>query len=343
MSATPHVRSFHREDRDQLTSLVNAHAAAVVPGASVSVNTVVTSLERCPEEYITDPWVAERVTLVAEHQRRIVAAAHLLRYRNDPDVGDDYRDTGHIAWFIHLPPTEDGNGTDSAGGADEVDSADGEDGPDAYRQAADLLMSACLAQLARWHVRARFTDGQLPVPGVYGVPDQWPHVRATLERAGFAHTGGVEILLIARVRDLPEPGPAPLPGLTLHRGLGELGTRLTARLHGEDIAHLELDTALDRPERHARPGGTADLADLELPSDPHPDLLPWLLGEARAWLTLCGVDRLLAYADPADDEDGDEDRDGAGEPAVEAETAELTAHGFRELTRTARGWTHQPF
>jgi hypothetical protein len=34
------VRSFRRADRDQLTRLVNAHAEAVVPGMSASVNAV---------------------------------------------------------------------------------------------------------------------------------------------------------------------------------------------------------------------------------------------------------------------------------------------------------------
>ncbi len=42
------VRPFRRDDRDQLTRLVNAHAEAVVPGMSVSVNTVLGSLERQP-------------------------------------------------------------------------------------------------------------------------------------------------------------------------------------------------------------------------------------------------------------------------------------------------------
>ncbi|MFI1866047.1 N-acetyltransferase [Streptomyces jumonjinensis] len=304
MSASLNVRPFHREDRDQLTVLVNAHAAAVIPGAAVSVNTVLSSLERCPEEYITDPWVAERATLVAERNRQIVAAAHLLRYRNDPDVGEDYRDTGHIVWFIHHPAASDDPGEE---------------------QAAELLMAACLAQLTRWHVRSRHLDGRLPVPGVYGIPDQWPHVRALVERAGFVHTGDTEVLLLAAVGELPAPGPAPLAGLTLHRTLGELGTRLTARLGGEETARLELDTGLDRPERHARPGGMADLADLELADDAQPELVAWLLGEARRWLTLCGADRLLSYA--ADDET--------------EEIAGLTAHGFHELTRTARGWDHR--
>ena len=49
------VRPFRRGDRDQLTRLVNAHAEAVVPGMSVSVNTVLGSLERQPGEFIVDP------------------------------------------------------------------------------------------------------------------------------------------------------------------------------------------------------------------------------------------------------------------------------------------------
>src|SRR5215467_3315205 len=59
------VRAFHRRDRDQLTGLVNAHAAAVVPGIGVSVSTLLGHLERQPGEAIVDPWVSERATLVA--------------------------------------------------------------------------------------------------------------------------------------------------------------------------------------------------------------------------------------------------------------------------------------
>lgn len=78
--STIEVRPFRRSDRDQVTYLVNAHAAAVVPGISVSVNTVMSQLEREPAEFIVDAWVSERATLVAEQRGRVVAAAHLLRY-----------------------------------------------------------------------------------------------------------------------------------------------------------------------------------------------------------------------------------------------------------------------
>ena len=72
------VRPFHRRDREQLTDLVNSHAAAVVPGIGVSVSTVLRDLERQPGEAIVDPWVNERATLVAEQHDRVMAAAHLL-------------------------------------------------------------------------------------------------------------------------------------------------------------------------------------------------------------------------------------------------------------------------
>ena len=53
---------------------------------SVSVNAVMSQLEREPGEFVVDPWVTERVTLVADQRRRVVAAAHLLRYTGDDDV-----------------------------------------------------------------------------------------------------------------------------------------------------------------------------------------------------------------------------------------------------------------
>ncbi len=118
------VRPFRRSDRDQLTQLVNAHAGAVVPGLSVSVNTVLASLERQSGEFIEDPWVAERVTLVAEQQDRVAAAAHLLRYFCDERAGVTARDLGDISWLLYWArtPLETFSGTErlarAAGWAD---------------------------------------------------------------------------------------------------------------------------------------------------------------------------------------------------------------------------------
>jgi|SRR5215471_12392548 len=85
------VRPFHRRDRQQLADLVNAHAQAVVPGMGVSVSALLSELERQPGEFIVDPWVSERTTLVAEQRYRVAAAAHLLRYYADERAGRAYR------------------------------------------------------------------------------------------------------------------------------------------------------------------------------------------------------------------------------------------------------------
>ncbi|MFH8659023.1 N-acetyltransferase [Streptomyces afghaniensis] len=298
------VRPFRRADRDQLTDLVNMHVAAVVPGVSVSVNTVLSDLERQPGEFITDPWVAERTTLVAEQREYVVAAAHLLRYRADAEVGESYRDAAGIDWFVCRPAASFW--------------------PDAD-QAADLLMRACLAQCARWNVRVRYADGALPAPLVYGLPRNWPHVRAVYERAGFRHVGDTEVILIARVADLPEPEPRP--GVTLERTLGECGTRFTARAGTRALGFVEIDTALARPERHARAAGLADIGNLHIdPAQYGTGLERWLLARAADWLRLCGVDRLVAYESAADS----------------TMLGHLTGAGFRELTRTDRGWEHRP-
>src|ERR1700759_440023 len=103
------VRPFRRIDRDQLTQLVNAHAEAVVPGMSASVNTVLSSLERRPGEFIEDPWVSERVTLVAEQAGRVAAAAHLLRYFPDERAGPSFRAAGETRWLLFWPQAPAGN------------------------------------------------------------------------------------------------------------------------------------------------------------------------------------------------------------------------------------------
>ncbi|MFE0178488.1 N-acetyltransferase [Streptomyces sp. NPDC059002] len=299
------VRSFRRDDRDQLTELVNQHVAAVVPGVSVSVNTVLSNLERQAEEFITGPWVSERVTLVAEQRGSVVAAAHLLRYGADSEIGEDYRDAGEIGWFVCRPPASFWPDSD---------------------EAADLLMSACLAQLERWNVRSRYASGELPAPVVYGLPRNWPHVRSVYERAGFRHVGDTEVILIAPTAGLPVL--EPLPGVTAQRTQGECGTRFTAHAaDGHVLGFIEVDTALARPERHTRSGGLADIGNLHIdPAHDGEGVERWLLAQAADWLCLCGVERVVAYEAAAD----------------QTSIGRLTSAGFRELTRTDRRWEHLP-
>src|SRR5258706_842148 len=214
---TIEVRPFRRSDRDQLTHLVNSHAEAVVPGMGVSVSTVLSSLERQPGEFIEDPWVQERMTLVAEQADRIAAAAHLLRYFADERAGNAARDVGEIHWLLFWPEAPAGNPC----------------WPDAA-DAAEALITACIRQLERWGVKRQHAGGGLPVPGDYGVPEQLPDIRAPYELAGFAHAGHTEILYLARVGDLPRPARPPIAGLSVRRSVGMNGTRLSAVL-GDDV------------------------------------------------------------------------------------------------------------
>ncbi len=102
MSSTE-VHPFRRGELERLTALVNAHAGAVVPGMSASASTVLSALERRPGEFIEDPWVSERITLVAAKDDRIAVGAHLLRYFPDDQAGTAARDSGEIHWLAFWP------------------------------------------------------------------------------------------------------------------------------------------------------------------------------------------------------------------------------------------------
>lgn len=142
-----HVRPFRRADRDQLARLVNGHAAAVMPGASVSVNAVLSQVEREPAEFIVDPWVAERQALVAEQSGAVVGAALIVRYRSDGDVGDAYRSAGEIRWLLFRPLAPHGN-------------PHWHDG----RAAADAVFAACLARFDDWGVTHRHAAAPCRAP-----------------------------------------------------------------------------------------------------------------------------------------------------------------------------------
>jgi GNAT superfamily N-acetyltransferase len=299
------VRPFRRGDRQQLTALVNAHVQAVVPGVSVSVNTVMSQLERDPGEFIVDPWVAERATLVAEQRGRVVAAAHLLRYGQSEEVGESSRDAGEISWLLYWPQASYW--------------------PDSV-EAADSLVSACLSQLRRWGVSRWYADGALPAPGVYGVPEQWPHVRELYQRAGFVHEGHTEVVLLARVDELPRPSAAPVPGLEVRRAVGVNGTRLSGYLGEEVVGYVEVEANLGDGGRLAQLGGWADVGNLQV-SEAYrrQGVATWLVGQAGEWLRLARVERLLDYAIAEQDDC----------------LTVLGRLGFRQLTRTARGWVNR--
>lgn len=296
---TARIRPFNRADRVQLTALVNAHLAAVLPGASLSVQALLSHLETEPGEFIVDRWVAERKTLVAEQDQRIVAAAHLLRYGAGPEVGPGYRDAAEILWFVCWPEAPFWAGSEEAGWT---------------------LLEASLRQLAGWGATRTYADGSLPVPSVYGVSEAWPHVRALYHRAGFV-PGRAEVVLACAVADLPPRTPH---AWSITRRLGINGVRFTAEHDGRPLGYVEVDTG-DDGSRFSRGAGRADIGNL-LVEENHrrQGVGTALLAEAGRWLTLAGAGLLLTYTD---------------DETPESERQFYERKGFMVLNRTSRGWS----
>jgi GNAT superfamily N-acetyltransferase len=277
-SAVPpiEVRPFHRRDREQLTALVNAHIDAVLPGVAVSVNAVLSQLEREPEETIVDPWAIERATFVAIERDAVAGAAHLVRYGAGDRVSDSYRDTAEIRWLVFSP------------GADA---------------AADALAARCVATMAEWGVRRMYADGALPAPAIYGVPDVWPHVGEALGRAGFVPGDRVEAILVADVKDLPSAGAPPVKGVAVRRALGGHATRFSAILDGRVVGIFEVQGDLTAGGTLSRLAGWADVWELHVePGLRRRGIGRWLVGHGADWLRLGRAERLLDYAIVGEDD-----------------------------------------
>lgn len=233
------VRPFRRSDRDQLTNLINSHAHAVLPGVSITVNAVLSQLEHEPDEFLVDPWVQERVTLVSEQRGRVTAAAHMVRYADDSRVDRDLRGTGELRWLLQWP--------DASYWADA-------------HLAGRSVAEAALTVMQSWDVHSVLADFTLPAPGLNGVPEQWPHISRLLDGLGFVSRRSEQVLL-ADVKDLPVRGR---DDLTIARTLGECGTRFTALTDGREVGFVEIDTTIAGPGRLAAPTGWADVGNLHV-------------------------------------------------------------------------------
>lgn len=298
------VRSFRKGDRDHVARLVNAHCAAVMPGVAIPVNSVLSQFEREPGEFIVDPWVAQRVPLVAEQHGSIVAAALLVQYSNEPHVGDSLRGAGEIRWLVFWPLAPKGN-------------PHWNDGLDA----ADALMAASIEQLRLWESTRQIADGSLPTPGIYGVPEQWPHVSSLFLRHGF-RPSRTETILIANLVDVCGSAGEPAQDLLIRRSVGINGTRCSATRNGELVGYIEVER-LDRPERSVG-AALADIGNLWIHEDHRRQgIATQLLRYGARWLLQGGAERLLAYTVPD-----------------EADLfAFLGRSGFEIATNTQRGWT----
>jgi GNAT superfamily N-acetyltransferase len=306
----PEVRPFARHDRDGLTALVNRHIAAVLPGGAVPVATLLSRMERDVGEYIVDPWVIDRHTVVGLEADRVVAAAHLKRYGADERVGASIRNAAEITWVICDP---------------------------AHVDVGTNVLEAAMARMGEWSVRIWYADGALPCLGVYGVPDAWPHVERLLVDAGFDDDGGqVEVVYAGDISHMPKPGPAPLEGVALRRVVGLLGTSFEAWIGGERIGVFEVEDS--HGISNAQMARWADEANHWVrPEYRGHGIGTWLVRHGCSWLRLGDKNRLLAYAV--------EKRARGAEP-MEATTERCTPYyaqlGLHPITRTRRGWHRDP-
>lgn len=142
----------------------------------------------------------------------------------------------------------------------------------------------------------------VPAPGVYGVPDSWPHVRTLYEEAGFDPSEGqVEIIMAGEVDRLPSPGDPPIDGLTIRRQVGPLGTAFNAMLDGEVVGTYEVDDDLTRGGANMAFAGWADECNHRVRDELRGHgVRTWLVATAGAWLRLGGTTRLMTYVIDSD-------------------------------------------
>jgi hypothetical protein len=260
------IREFRRDDRDQLTWLVNLHVATVLPGVALSTNVVLAQLEREPQETIVDPWVEERRCLVAEEDERVIAAALVLRYSDGETVGEAYRGVGEIRWLIGSPRAI---------------------------VACQTLLGAVIDLIRTWNPTHIYADGALPAPGCYGIPDSWPHVRAVLLEAGFHGPDRTELVLAA---DCERLAGSHLEETEVRRSVGDLGARLEVVRDGTALGFIEvgeIDQALSRSTSSLSWTDVGNLATIGPAT--LGEVMPALLSAAADWLLLGGVDRLIDY------------------------------------------------
>ena len=269
-TASQHLAGLH--------SLMNWHMAAVIAGWELSPAYIEQQLQSNPEQPVLDPWVIERATLCVMDQGSVVAAAHLLRYGSGPEVGEDYRGIGEIAWALHFPSNH---------------------------AAGVTLLAEARQHIRAWGVRSPAASFNLA--GIlFGVPSSWPHVRRALAEAGFRVQAGDYGREVIRHGPVPAEEPGQLAP--------DLGLRVLSRTGAEGIRFGVLDGTKEVGYCEARPdltrGGLVpalarwgEISDFEV-AEPWRGrgIGTWLLGRVCAALTVAGRDRVVLIA--SDDAQG---------------------------------------
>ena len=264
-----------------LLDLVNLHLSAVVPGWAIPGRFLAEHLERNTGEHVTDPWVVERATLCVTEGHRMLAAAHLLRYGEGPEVAENLRGVGEISWLVALPDRDD---------------------------ATTELLSRAREKLDAWPVaRPQAHGAGLPKVPLLGIPDAWPHVASALAAAGFeqARTGHRGALYGGPLAGVDPPEGPPVPGMTVCRTVGRLGVRFSALLGREELGRCECLTDLDRGGTLPALQGWAELSEVHVAEEwRNRRVGSWLVETAAAWLRLSRRDRVILVVDKDDEEAG---------------------------------------
>ncbi len=269
------VQSFENTLLPQLQELVNLHLTTALPGWALSGAAIARHVARNDHQPITDPWVAERMTLCAVEGDRILATVHLLRYADRPEITDSYRDAGTIAWLLARPDRGD---------------------------AAAAVLDAAHEYMTTWGVRRQLGwDTGLPAGPLWGVPDAWPHIAAALRNAGYVPDAIVhhEAIYGGWLTDITPPTAPPVAGLTIQRRVGTYETRIAAVADNQEIGWCDVQPDLTRGGLSPALRGWAWLTELEVQHDwQNRGIGRWLVQSTVAWLRLAGCDRVvLAVAD----------------------------------------------
>jgi len=293
------VQPFERTTLPQLQRIVNLHLTAVIPSWGLSETALARDLEHDDAQPITDPWVRDRRTLCAVEGDRVIAAAHLLHYGDDPEVSPAYRNAGEISWFLAQPDRAD---------------------------AAATVLAAAEEQLAHWAVTHTHGWGSgLPAGPLWGVPDVWPHVAVALETAGYHSSGHREALYGGWLLDVAPPAEAPVTGLTVRRRVTAYETRLAAVVDDVEVGFCDVQPDLTDAGLSPAFRGWGWLTDLQVREGFRSrGIGRWLVQNAVRWLRLAGCDRVvLAVAD-------ENEAAGAGRF--------YRRFGWDVLVREAHGW-----
>ncbi len=267
----------------QVQHLINMHLSTMVPGWGLPETFIARCLSCNPYQATTDPWVRERTTLCALQKRRIVAAAHLLCYGNGPEVNPWYQNAGDLAWFLAYPNAE---------------------------EAASVLLAAARRQFAAWEVTHEYAwDAGFPIDPFVGVPDVWPHIASTLEKAGYhprAGKEGEEIVYGGSLDAALPQGSPPVAGLTLRRMMGTIdGARFVALVDNQEVGQCECATDLTRGGALPTLRGWGELSELEVNEAwRNRGIGTWLVRQAVAWHRLGGSERMILAVTPGDENAG---------------------------------------